>query len=483
MAEPNIAAVILAAGGSTRFGRPKQLLEWHGRPLIAHVADIVWTAGLSPVLVVVGADADAIMPHLVNRPVQILRNYRWREGLSSSLNIGVAALPPETEAAIFLPIDQPLITPRLLQRYCEHWRSTGAGIVIPQSAEGRRGTPVLFARRFFSELAQLSGDVGGRALFEQHVQSIAHLPVADAGILIDADTPEVYQRMLDREDDPEAALDWREIRGLICDMDGVLWRGDTPLPGVVEFFAHLESLGVDYQLVTNNSSRTPGQYHRKLADMGIVTTEAHILNSAVATARYIADRKPGATVYAIGDLGVREALQAQGLACAGIDDESAASGSPNRHLPRVDFVVVGWDRALTWHKLAIATQLILEGAELVGTNPDLTFPLEATLAPGNGAQIAALEAATGVRATVIGKPAPLLYQQAMSAMGTTPDTTLVIGDRLDTDILGGIRLGMPTVLMLTGISQEGALGDSPIRPTVVMEDLPALTRAWRASCT
>jgi 4-nitrophenyl phosphatase len=145
----------------------------------------------------------------------------------------------------------------------------------------------------------------------------------------------------------------------------------------------------------------------------------------------------------------------------------------------VDVVIVGWDRQLTWQKLATATRLIHDGATFVGTNPDRTFPMEQALAPGNGAQTAALEAATDVTPVIAGKPAPLLYQQALARMGTAPAETLVIGDRLDTDILGGIRLGMPTALMLTGIAQRDDLPASPIRPMVVLEHLPALVEAWR----
>ena len=471
MPESTIAAVILAAGGSTRFGQPKQLLPWDGRPLVTHIADTAWTAGLNPVLVVVGAAADEVTPLLASRPVQVLHNYRWERGISSSLNVGVSALPLRTEAALFIPIDQPLITPRLLQRYVEAWHATGAGIIVPRTPEGQQGAPVLFAREFFPELANLSGDVGGRALFERYADRIATLSVPDARPLADVDTPETYQRLLDDARTGGPALDLGEIRGLICDMDGVLWRGTSALPGIADFFTLIKDLGLEHMMVTNNSGRTPAQYVRKLAGMSIATTSDHVLNSAVGTAHYVAEQKPGATVYAIGAHGVRDALETYGLTCVDADGTES-----------VDFVVVGWDQELTWQKLAIATRLILNGAAFVGTNPDLTFPMEAALAPGNGAQIAALEAATGVEATIVGKPAPLLYQQAMDQMGTTPDTTLVIGDRLDTDILGGIRLGLPTALVLTGISQQGDLDQSPIRPTAVFEDLPALVRSWRAAC-
>ena len=468
MAESNVAAVILAAGGSTRFGQPKQLLPWEGHPLVTHVADMAWTAGFEPVLVVVGAAADEVTPLFASRPVCVVHNYRWAEGLSTSLNTAVSSLPPETDAALFVPIDQPLITPRLLQKFIETWRSTGAGIVIPRSPEGQRGTPVLFAKEFFAELATLSGDVGGRILFERHPDRISYLDVPDAKVLEDADTPETYERLVADAAAAGPALPWREIRGLICDMDGVLWRGKSGLPGIEDFFAMIEALHLEHMMVTNNSSRTPAQYVQKLADLGVTIDKDHILNSALATANYIAGRQPGAAVYAMGGPGVREAIETYGLAYS--DDDDVAE---------VDFVVIGWDQQLTWKKLAAATRLILDGAQFVGTNPDLTFPLETALAPGNGAQIAAIETATGVTATVIGKPWPILYRQAMAEMGTTPDTTLVIGDRLDTDILGGIRLGLPTVLVLTGISNEEELAHSPIRPNVVLQGLPDLVRVWQ----
>ena len=469
--QPIVAAVILAAGGSTRFGRPKQLLTWNHKPLIAQAADVAWSAGLDPVIVVVGAYADTVIPVMAARPVCIVRNYRWQEGMSSSLHVGIAALPPDVDAAIFMPIDQPLITPRLLQMYVHHWQETCAGILVPQTTEGQHGSPVLFSQRYFEELAGLSGDVGGRALFAQHNDDIAHLPISDSAWMTDIDTPATYEQLRLSTGAVSGRLDFSQIRGLVCDMDGVLWRGQTALPGLKDFFRLIHDLDLRYMLVTNNSSRTPAQYVQKLAGMGISTTTDHVLNSAIAAARHIADRQPGASVFAIGGPGVREATVTHGLEFHNEADTEA-----------VDYVVVGWDRDLTWKKLATATRLILNGAAFIGTNPDKTFPLEHTLAPGNGAQTAALTAATGIEPVMAGKPAGPLYQQAMQRMDTTPETTLVLGDRLDTDILGGIRLGMPTALLLTGISQADELEDSPICPTAVIKDLATLVQKWRAPC-
>jgi 4-nitrophenyl phosphatase len=204
--------------------------------------------------------------------------------------------------------------------------------------------------------------------------------------------------------------------------------------------------------------------------MGIATTAEHVINSAEAAAIYVAARSPGARVYAIGGNGVQHALSEHGLSATQSDD-----------VQEVDYVVVGWDRELTWRKLAAATRLIHEGAVFVGTNPDRTFPMEAGLAPGNGAQLAALEAATENEPVVVGKPETLLYEQAMDRMGARPGSTLMIGDRLDTDILGAARLGMPTALMLTGVSRGDALTRSPIHPTGVYDDLSALASTWRAA--
>jgi len=463
--EPQIAAVILAAGGSTRFGQPKQLLPWEGRPLVAHVADTAWAAGLTPTVVVLGAAADEIAPALAGRPVQRLFNYRWEAGLSTSLSVGIAALPPEVAAAVFLQVDQPLLTPQFLRGLISRWQQTSAGIVVP-AWEGRRGSPVLFSREFFPALAQLSGDVGGRALLGQYAARVATFPVADPDLLADVDTPAEYERLLAlaRAHDPARQL--AEIRAVICDMDGVLWRGSAPLPGLHEFFAWLEERGIAYQLVTNNASRTPADYIAKLAALGVETTPEHVLNSALAAAAYLAETVgTDVTVYPLGGPGVAAALRQRGF--------RIAEGQP------ADYVVVGWNPKVDWGDFAAATRFILAGAGFIGTNPDPTFPTEDGLVPGNGAQLALLETATGVAPTIVGKPEPPLYRQALARMDADPATTLVIGDRLGTDILGGLRLGMPTALLLSGVTSPAQLAASPIHPTLVVDDLAALVRSWQ----
>ncbi len=465
MPKKSVAAVLLAAGGSSRFGQPKQLLEWEGRPLVAHLVDIAWAAGLSPIIVVLGADAERIAPILADRPVQILRNYRWKEGLGSSVQLGVAALV-DSLAAVFLQVDQPLVTARLLRALVDQWRNAvpKPGIVVPTWGD-RLGSPVLFDRRLFSELAELSGDIGGRALFKAHADMLLPYPVGDPMVLADADTPSDYVRLQTARPDPLAPL--RTIRAVISDMDGVLWRGASPLPGLGSFFALLEQRGLDYMLVTNNASQSVTHYVEKLAHLGVMTTPDHVLNSADATGDFLLQHAaPGALIYVVGGPGLREALIRRGF--------SLTEGDT------ADYVVVGWNPAFTWEDMAKATLLIRHGARFIGTNPDRSFPLEKGLVPGAGAQLALLEAATDIAPLVIGKPEPVLYQQAMMRMRTAPEMTLVIGDRLDTDILGGLRLGMPTAMVLSGINTRADVQSSPIHPDLVFDDLEALTLAWRA---
>ena len=145
-----------------------------------------------------------------------------------------------------------------------------------------------------------------------------------------------------------------------------------------------------------------------------------------------------------------------------------------------DYVVVGWSPQTTWYDMAKATLLIRRGAIFIGTNPDRTFPSEQGLVPGAGSQLALLEAATDVPPLVVGKPEPLLYQQALARMDASPAETLMIGDRLNTDILGGLRQGLHTALLLSGIQRREELARSPIHPELVFDELAELVRVWRS---
>ena len=176
-----VAAIILAAGASTRLGRCKQLLDWKGKPLLAHVADVALSAGLDPVIAVLGCQIDQTYPALGDRPVQSLTNWHWQDGMSTSVRTGLAAVPPQADAVLILQCDQPLISTRLLRALVRRFIETGASIVYP-THEGQRGTPVLFARRLLSELSAVTGDEGGRSLIARHVDDVATVPVTDVDV-------------------------------------------------------------------------------------------------------------------------------------------------------------------------------------------------------------------------------------------------------------------------------------------------------------
>jgi 4-nitrophenyl phosphatase len=463
----NIAIIILAAGGSSRFGQPKQLLDWGGVPLMAHAADVALDSGIGSVIVVLGCQAEAARAALGARHVQVVMNWRWEEGLSTSVQAGLAALPPETDAVILMQCDQPLLTANLLQALAARFDKGNAAIVHPTCA-GQRGTPTLFSRSLFPELAAVAGDVGGRVVIARHPDAVATMEVAEPDTLADIDTPADYERLCSAASPSlrgrGAGGRLETVRHLIIDMDGVLWRGDEPMPNLQAFFDFLRQRDIGFVLATNNSSRTPEQYVEKLARFGVTVGSESILTSSQVAAAYLADRAPpGTHVYAIGREGVRQALEQRGFV---LSEEEAA------------YVVVGWNTNLVWDELATASLLIHRGADFIGTNPDVSYPTERGPVPGNGAQLAAIEVTTGVAPVVTGKPEPQMYEEAMRRMEADPNTTAVIGDRLDTDLAGGVRLGLITVLVLSGIATEADLANSSIKPDVVCADIGALMQIW-----
>jgi 4-nitrophenyl phosphatase len=468
-----VAGVILAAGASTRFGRAKQLLDWGGIPLVAHVADTALAAGLAPVVVVVGCAAEEVRAAVLDRRVLTVMNWRWEEGLSTSVQVGLALLPPDVAGALFLQCDQPLVTADLLRELVERFESTQAPVVYPTHA-GRQATPVLFSRALFPSLAGVSGDQGGRAVIAAHAAEAASVDVRDPDLLADVDTPEDYQRLIglrasrvraaDESPPPQASV-LRNVRHLIIDMDGVLWRGDEPLQGLQQFFAFLREHAIEFVLATNNASKRPEEYVRKLARFGVELSTERVLTSAQASAAYLATiAPPGTPIYAVGMDGLHDALRERGFKLVEKD---------------AHYVVVGWTLDLTWQQLAAATLQIDAGAQFIGTNPDVTFPSEIGSLPGNGATLAALEAATGVSPKIIGKPAPWLFHEALTRMRADAETTAVVGDRLATDILGGQRAGLTTILALSGVTGEADLAASPTKPDLVCVDVAHLTDLWQ----
>ena len=270
------------------------------------------------------------------------------------------------------------------------------------------------------------------------------------------------------------------INNFIIDMDGVLWHGDQPLPGLIDLFQTLRERQIRFILATNNASQTAEQYVNKLARMGVTVDSGEILTSAMATALYLGQRTdPASTrVFVIGEKGATEPLIKQGFTLTGLYEVDSPTGNGSKL--GADYVVCGMDRELTWHKLATAALNINAGAKFIGTNPDTSLPTELGFTHGNGAILAALQAATGVAPTIIGKPEPLMYQQALALLGVEPAETMAIGDRLETDILGAVRAGIRSLMVLTGVSSEEDLKISDYQPDWVMQDILELTEALRA---
>jgi len=197
LAREPTAGILLAAGESRRFGQPKQLLAWHGQTFIQAVARAGLAAGLDPLIIVTGSNAEQVEQALVDLPVQIVRNREWQVGQSSSIRAGLEALPNETGAAIFLLTDQPQVTPTIIRALVEQHATDLAPILAPLIID-RRGNPVLFDRVTFPDLLKLRGDVGGRAIFSKY--NVAYLPWHDDSLLLDVDTPEMYQRLKDTQE-------------------------------------------------------------------------------------------------------------------------------------------------------------------------------------------------------------------------------------------------------------------------------------------
>jgi len=267
------------------------------------------------------------------------------------------------------------------------------------------------------------------------------------------------------------------INALIVDMDGVLWHGEQAIAGLSDFFQLLREQDMPFILATNNASNTAEQYVKKLARMGISIKQEEVLTSGMATALYLAQHKDPANtrIFVLGEQGASQPLLEQGFTLTDIYQLNSPE-TPNQG---ADIVVCGKDETITWDKLSTATLNLQAGAEFIATNADTTLPTERGLVQGNGAILAALHAATGRTPTVIGKPEPIMYQQALALLGSTPENTIAIGDRLDTDILGAVRTGMRSLMVLTGASKREDLKKIDFTPTWVMQDLQAVTEALR----
>jgi NagD protein len=244
--------------------------------------------------------------------------------------------------------------------------------------------------------------------------------------------------------------------GYLIDMDGVIYRGNKLIPGADRFVGMLLKREIPFLFLTNNSQRTRRDTVGRLRRMGIEVQDEHIFTCAMATARFLAEQKPDGTAFVIGEGGLLNAMHHNGYA---IDDHSP------------DYVVVGEGRSLTLEMMESAFRFILDGAKLVATNMDPNCPTQGGMRMGCGAFVAMLEAATGVKAFSVGKPSPVMMRAARKKLGLASAETTMIGDTMETDILGGVQMGYRTVLTLSGGTQRADLVNYAYRPDLVVDSV------------
>lgn len=246
----------------------------------------------------------------------------------------------------------------------------------------------------------------------------------------------------------------RAKKGFICDMDGVIYHGNKILDGVKEFIEWLNKENKEYLFLTNSPERTPLELSRKLSRMGLEVSEDHFYTSALATAKFIKTQMENASAYVIGEGGLMNALYDAGIYMNDVNP---------------DYVIIGETRSYNFEKIEKAVHLVNKGARLIGANPDETGPTEAGIVPATGALIAPIEIATGKRAYFIGKPNPFIIRHAMRKLNTHSVDTVIIGDRMDTDILSGIESSIDTVLVLSGVTAKNEIDKFPYRPKYVFD--------------
>ncbi|MGN0266614.1 MAG: HAD-IIA family hydrolase [Lachnospiraceae bacterium] len=248
-------------------------------------------------------------------------------------------------------------------------------------------------------------------------------------------------------------IDFNQKKGFICDMDGVIYHGNKVLPGVKEFIDWLQQEQKEYLFLTNNSGMTPRELHQKLKRMGLEVPEEHFYTSALSTAEFLKTQAPGCSVFAIGEAGLLNALYDVGITMNDVNPE---------------YVVVGEGRTYSLDTLTKAVNLVLHGAKLIGANSDLSGPIENGIAPACRALISPIEMATGKNAYFCGKPNPLMMRTGLRMLGCHSEEAVIIGDRMDTDIIAGTESGVDTVLVLSGVSSKETPGLYAYQPTVIL---------------
>jgi NagD protein len=248
-------------------------------------------------------------------------------------------------------------------------------------------------------------------------------------------------------------------KGFLIDMDGVIYRSSQFIDGAIDFIRLLREWEIPFLFLTNNSQRTRRDVATKLQRMGMPVEEEHIFTCAMATARFLASQKPGGTAYVIGEGGLLNALHLNGY--------SVVDKSP-------DYVVVGEGRTLSFEMLEHAVQMVLGGAKLIATNLDPNCPTQSGTRPGCGAIVSLIEVATGIKAFSVGKPSPVMMRTARKEIDIATSETIMIGDTMETDILGGVQMGYRTILVLTGSTKREDLAKYAYQPDMIVESIADL---------
>jgi NagD protein len=251
----------------------------------------------------------------------------------------------------------------------------------------------------------------------------------------------------------------REIRSWLMDMDGVLVREEQAIPGAAEFLAHLGERGIPFLVLTNNSIYTRRDLSARLAASGLDVPEEAIWTSALATARFLEDQRPGGSAFVIGEAGLTTALHSAGY--------TLTERSP-------DYVVLGETRTYSFERITRAIRLIADGARFIATNPDATGPSDAGPIPATGSVAALISRATEVDPYFVGKPNPLMMRSALNAIDAHSETAAMVGDRMDTDVKSGLEAGMETILVLSGVTTREDAERHPYRASRIVDSVADL---------
>lgn len=254
----------------------------------------------------------------------------------------------------------------------------------------------------------------------------------------------------------------RSKKGFLCDMDGVIYKGNQLLPGVREFVEWLYQENKQFLFLTNGSGKTPRELQQKLARMGLEVAENHFYTSALATAKFLSHQSPGCSAYVIGEPGLFNALHDANITFNDVDP---------------DYVVIGETINYNYSLICRAMNHVLNGAKLIGTNTDLTGPSESGIIPACRALVAPVEITTGKSAYYVGKPNPLMMRTGLQILGIHSGETAMIGDRMDTDIIAGIESGLDPVLVLSGVTSREQIKQYPYRPRLILEGVGDIPRA------